>query len=225
VGRRTSSSASSGWDLFHVGYRRHRQRRAGGIPRSRKTPLPGQQRDLKLSVEFVVSRASTCAGSLHTRLPKSFHGSPGLRPHERPASAKTFGIQVLRESPVSDSNRRPLPYHGRFRVSRAFTDALRRARNPCKQRQYGVYGRDGRNTVVVDPVDAEWTRCTPRSASDSPELTPVPAEPAATLRVRPNTNETAHVAGSAEPIDEVAGRDDLERELLLGRPRARRGHR
>lgn len=44
---------------------------------------------------------------------------------------------------------------------RAFTDAREWALNPCKQPQYGVYGRDGQNALDVDLVDAEWTRCTP----------------------------------------------------------------
>ncbi len=66
----------------------------------------------------------------------------------------------LRESPLSDSNRRPLPYHGRARVSRASTDALERVRHPCKHPQYGVYGYHGRDTAEVDLVDAEWTYCT-----------------------------------------------------------------
>ena len=35
------------------------------------------------------------------------------------------------ESPLSDSNRRPLPYHGRLRAPRAFTDARKRPRNAC----------------------------------------------------------------------------------------------
>jgi hypothetical protein len=44
--------------------------------------------------------------------------------------------QPKTQSPLSDSNRRPLPYHGRIRVLQAFTDAHTRARNPCKQPQY-----------------------------------------------------------------------------------------
>jgi hypothetical protein len=47
------------------------------------------------------------------------------------------------------------------RVSRAFTLGGERARNPCKQPLLGVYGCDGRFTVEVDLVDAEWTRCIP----------------------------------------------------------------
>ena len=67
------------------------------------------------------------------------------------------------KSPLSDSNRRPLPYHGRVRVSRAFMNAVERARNPCKFPQCGVYGCGGRFAVVVDLLDAEWTRCAPPS--------------------------------------------------------------
>lgn len=63
-----------------------------------------------------------------------------------------------RRSPLSDSNRRLLPYHGRLTGSRASTDARNRARNPCKLLQSRGYGRGRRNTVDVDLVDAEWTR-------------------------------------------------------------------
>ena len=69
--------------------------------------------------------------------------------------------RICRESPLSDSNRRPLPYYGRVRVSRAFTDAVTWALNPCKSPQCGVYGRGARFALVLDLVDAEWTRCTP----------------------------------------------------------------
>ena len=82
--------------------------------------------------------------------------------HERSHQKPINGFEQRKtKSPLSDSNRRPLPYHGRVRVLRAFTDALGRARNPCKQPAIGVYGRGGRFTVVVDLVDAEWTRCSP----------------------------------------------------------------
>jgi hypothetical protein len=85
------------------------------------------------------------------------------RRHERQLHKPINGSeQPKTESPLSDSNRRPLPYHGSFRFSRAFTDDLRRAQNPCKELQSGVSGRGGRFAVVVDLVDAEWTRCTRR---------------------------------------------------------------
>src|SRR5205085_1287036 len=41
------------------------------------------------------------------------------------------GNQAEPPSPLSDSNRRPLPYRGRARESRAFTDAREWARNTC----------------------------------------------------------------------------------------------
>jgi transposase len=59
--------------------------------------------------------------------------------------------------------RAPQAAGGRFRVSRAFTDALGRALNPCKQPQAGLYIRGARFALVLDLVDAEWTRCTPLS--------------------------------------------------------------
>ena len=90
-------------------------------------------------------------------------GRPGTSAErQRARGACSSGPTSTAESPLSDSNRRPLPYHGRFAGSRAFTDAYDRARNPCKQAQYGVYGCGGRFTVVVDLVDAERTRCARR---------------------------------------------------------------
>jgi hypothetical protein len=86
--------------------------------------------------------------------------------HERRLQKPINGSEHQAQSPLSDSNRRPLPYHGRVRVLRAFTDALRRALNPCKQPQSGLYGCGGRFAVVVDLVDAEWTRSR-RSESQS----------------------------------------------------------
>ena len=44
---------------------------------------------------------------------------------------KTLAVAGLLQSPLSDSNRRPLPYHGRVRVSRGFTGAPKRALTPC----------------------------------------------------------------------------------------------
>ena len=79
--------------------------------------------------------------------------TPGIGPH-RAAKKPTN----CRQSPLSDSNRRPLPYHGRSGVSRAYSDARERARNPCKQPQSGVCGRRRRNTADADLADAEWTR-------------------------------------------------------------------
>src|SRR6185437_10476372 len=82
--------------------------------------------------------------------------------HERQLQKPINGSEQRKaQSPLSDSNRRPLPYHGRVGVLRAFTDALRRARNPCKFAQCGMYGRRARFALVFDLVDAEWTRCTP----------------------------------------------------------------
>jgi hypothetical protein len=63
------------------------------------------------------------------------------------------------------------PYHGRFAGSRAFTDAHGRARNPCKQPQYGVYGRGGRKTVEVKLVDGKWTEATFHACRGLPALT------------------------------------------------------
>jgi hypothetical protein len=88
----------------------------------------------------------SASGPRHERCNRTFA-------RNRPVSSE------FAESPLSDSNRRPLPYHGRSGVLRAFTDALGRPRNPCKQSQSGAYGCCGRFTVVVDLVDAEWTRC------------------------------------------------------------------
>jgi hypothetical protein len=77
------------------------------------------------------------------------------------AVTKVWPFAGTIQSPLSDSNRRPLPYHGRVRVLRAFTDAFEWARNPCKFPQCGVYGRGAPFALVLDLVDAEWTRCTP----------------------------------------------------------------
>ena len=111
--------------------------------------------------------------------------------HERQLQKPIDGSeQPKTQSPLSDSNRRPLPYHGRIEVLQAFTDALGRARNPCKQWQYGVYGCGGRDSAVLDLVDAEWTRAVPHSPPESPGLTGFPRRPAAPgLGVGPNTNE------------------------------------
>jgi hypothetical protein len=54
------------------------------------------------------------------------------RAHPVSALGRRQKVCDCRESPLSDSNRRPLPYHGRVGVSRALTDALGRALNPCK---------------------------------------------------------------------------------------------
>jgi hypothetical protein len=102
--------------------------------------------------------------------------------------------------PVSGPNRRPLPYHGRVGVSRAFTDALEWARNPCKQLQYGVYACGGRFTVVVDLVDAEWTRCYPPFVFRTSRADTGPAEPAAAdLRVRPMRPDPIYLGSANEP--------------------------
>ena len=61
-------------------------------------------------------------------LPRA-HLSPG------PRTERLRKTSNCRGSPLSDSNRRPLPYHARVRVLQASTDALGRARNPCKQQQ------------------------------------------------------------------------------------------
>ena len=74
--------------------------------------------------------------------------TPAIGPH--PQRQKPTNC---RQSPLSDSNRRPLPYHGRVRVSRAFTDALERARNPCKR------GKSECTAVVpgIRPMWIWWT--------------------------------------------------------------------
>jgi hypothetical protein len=87
------------------------------------------------------------------------------------AVTKIWPFAGIMQSPLSDSNRRPLPYHGRFTASRAFTDAHERARNPCKQPASGVYGRGGRKTVEVKLVDGKWTEPTFHLCHGVPELT------------------------------------------------------
>ena len=122
-----------------------------------------------------------------------------VRPPRAPS--RRYWLATARPADAIVSNRRPLPYHGRVRVLRAFTNALGRARNPCKQPQSGLYVRGGRFAVVVDLVDAEWTRCAPRSSSESPGLTRVPAGPAAAgLRVRPIRRDQVYFgSASNEP--------------------------
>src|SRR6185437_16839412 len=84
--------------------------------------------------------------------------------HERQLQKPINGSEQRKaQSPLSDSNRRPLPYHGRVGVLRAFTDALKRALNPCKSPQCGMYAHGARFALVFDLVDAEWTRCPPPS--------------------------------------------------------------
>jgi hypothetical protein len=78
----------------------------------------------------------------------------------------------------------------------------------------------------IRPFWIEWTRsgrvAVPHSPSESPGLTGFP-RPAGGSRPRapPEYERTTDVAGSAEPIDELAGREDLERELLMGRQRSK----
>src|SRR5947209_606189 len=55
-------------------------------------------------------------------------GGRARRVHPPPLAPEPPPKQDKPISPLSDSNRRPLPYHGRVRVSRAFTDALGWAR-------------------------------------------------------------------------------------------------
>jgi hypothetical protein len=77
--------------------------------------------------------------------------------------------------------------------------------------QYGLYGRDGRFAVVVDLVDAEWTRHAPPFAFEFPRRTRVPRRGAGGSRPPiPKTKKTRDVPRSAEPIHELARRDDLE---------------
>jgi len=55
------------------------------------------------------------------------------RAHPRSAiTAVPKNLANCTPSPLSDSNRRSLPYHGRFTASRMFTAAHERRRNPCK---------------------------------------------------------------------------------------------
>jgi len=79
------------------------------------------------------------------------------------AAATTLTGRLDQRSSLFDAKSRPLPYHGRVRVSRPFTDALGRALNPCKVQQCGMYCRGARFALVLDLVDAEWTRCPPPS--------------------------------------------------------------
>jgi hypothetical protein len=112
--------------------------------------------------------------------------------------------------PLSDSNRRSLPCHRRFRWSRAFTDAHKRARNPCKPRQSRVYGRGQRKTVEVKLVDGKWTEATLHPCRGLPALTRVAA------RRRPR---------SARPVRRSlsSATSDLERWRHRARPRTLAG--
>ena len=65
------------------------------------------------------------------------HTARWSAPRVGPPGQQPANMQALRESPLSDSNRRPLPYHGRTGVFRAFTDAHWRARVACKSPEVG----------------------------------------------------------------------------------------
>ena len=90
---------------------------------------------------------STC------RTPPFAAHEPG-RALRRLSEGRTWALSLeILESPLSDSNRRPLPYHGRVGGLRASIDAHKRARSPCKRGklggrtlcpEYGRCGSDGR---------------------------------------------------------------------------------
>ena len=90
-----------------------------------------------------------------------------------------------------------------------FTGVHGRSRTGTKslqQLQYGVYACGGRFTVVVDLVDAEWTRCSPPFVFRISRADAGPRRAGGGGPPGPREYErTADVAGSAEPIDELAG--------------------
>ena len=85
-----------------------------------------------------------------TRWQETAQNSPSTRPQ----------IPAKPLSPLTDSNRRPLPYHGRLEPQRVFTRRNEQARNPCIPR--------GLECTCVTPADGPqrtwWTRHGPGEA-------------------------------------------------------------
>ena len=111
---------------------------------------------------------------LHGRRPPRGRCVDAEHALRRPRPNRNRAKQQQKQSPLSDSNRRPLPYHGRVRVSPAFMDAHERTRTTCKSLQTGVYGRGARNTVEVELVDGKWTEAMFHARRGSRRLTWVP---------------------------------------------------